>query len=274
MYFRKPRLFYTSEIVKAKLRVFWKTIQEIATQKLLERRDNEGNLLTEKSSTMMVLSAFPDKKKRKDGRMWLPMYFAVTVPHVELADIKILFKAEPTTITAFILIDLPYGHRKLNVSPCHLAVMTKTPNMVLIHFLQLFSRTFGSLLTSNNSTPLHLAAEFSNSLALIKELIQLYPEALSMSNHEGDTPLFCVAKNEYTEAPNILKALIQADQQTVLVTHVGMLPLHRFLSGDEYPRRCDAKQYRNHKNYHGSEPRQLIEGTTKWQICRSLRCVR
>eukprot|EP01036_Dinobryon_divergens_P061780 gene61780-biopygen27352 len=55
-----------------------------------------------------------------------------------------------------------------------------------------------------------------------------------MSNHEGDTPLFCVAKNEYTEAPNILKALIQADQQTVLVTHVGMLPLHRFLRGDEY----------------------------------------
>eukprot|EP01038_Epipyxis_sp_PR26KG_P001678 gene1678-2363_t len=99
---------YTSEIVKAKLRVFWKTIQEIATQKLLERRDNEGNLVTEKSSTMMVLSAFPDKKKRKDGRMWLPMYFAVTVPHVELADINILFKAEPTTITAFILIDLPY----------------------------------------------------------------------------------------------------------------------------------------------------------------------
>ena len=224
----------TSELETAKLSIFWKTIQEIANQKLLERRDDEGCLLTEKSSTLMVLSAFPNKKKRTDGNMWLPMYFAVSLPRVELTEIKTLFKSEPKTIFAKILINLSHGSSLYLITPCNLAVMTKTPNMALIKLLQMYDRNFGSLLDCNDSTQLHLAAEFSNSLALIQDLIQMYPQALGMRNRENDTPLFCVAKNEYTEAPNILKLLIHAYPQTASVTHIGELPLHRFLYGDEY----------------------------------------
>ena len=179
-----------SEIKIAKFRIFWKTIKEIANQKLLERRDEDGYLSTEKSSTMMVLSAFPDKKKQKDGRMWLPMCFAVTVPDVALTDIQTLFKAEPKTISTISLIDRFREHRKLTVSPCHLITMTKTPNMALIKLLKMYDRNFGSLLDCNGSPPLHFAAEFSNSSALIQELIRINPKALGMQNRDGDIPIF------------------------------------------------------------------------------------
>ena len=59
------------------------------------------------------------------------------------------------------------------------------------------------------------------------------PGALGMRNFQSDTPLLCVAANEYPEAPNILKALIQADPQTVVGTNIGGLLLHRIL-GNEY----------------------------------------
>lgn len=212
-----------------KLRIFWKTIQEIASQNLEDTRKKDGSLVKQRTAAQMVLTAFPDHKKRIDGRMWLPMHLAVSVPNVELADIRTLVEDERNSIVTFTTMDLPYGPRGLSLAPCHLAVMTKSPNMDLIELLKMDNKDFAKLLASNGSTALHLASEFSDSLDLIQQLIQLNSQALEMRNFKGETPLCRVAKNSSLQAPQLLKALIDAAPQTVRSASNGKLPLHRFL---------------------------------------------
>ena len=46
----------------------------------------------------------------------------------------------------------------------------------------------------DGDTPLHLAARYSDSAAMVRELAQLHPAALEMKNGDGDTPLHCAAR--------------------------------------------------------------------------------
>ena len=218
-----------TDIDMIKLRIFWKSIQEIATQNLDDTRKKDSDVVKTRSAVKMVLTAFPDQKKRIDGRMWLPMHFAVSVPNVELEDIRHLFEDERKAIVTFSTMDLPYGPRGLSVAPCHLAVMINNPNMDLIELLKSDDQNFAKVLASNGSTPLHLAAEFSDSVTLIQQLVQLNPMALEMHNSKGETPLCRVARNSSHQAPQLLRALIDAAPQTVRLARNGKLPLHRFL---------------------------------------------
>lgn len=89
------------------------------------------------------------------------------------------------------------------------------------------------LLDSKRFTPLHLAAEHSNSLTMIQHLIQLNPKALVTCNRDHLTPICCNVLNESINAPEILKALVAAAPQTVKLAHNQTLPLHHFLyTGD------------------------------------------
>eukprot|EP01035_Chromulina_nebulosa_P037511 gene37511-50637_t len=64
----------------------------------------------------------------------------------------------------------------------HLAVMTKDFNLALVERLKVYDPTFGAAKTFPQSTPLHLAAYYSNNVAVIEELIRAYPLALEMKN--------------------------------------------------------------------------------------------
>ena len=103
--------------------------------------------------------------------------------------------------------------------------------MALIERLKKFDPNFGERLTSTtNSTPLHLAAQFSNSVAVIQELIQVHPAALEMENQNHDTPLFCALKNRTANAPDILQVLIDAAPHTVRRRGHRFPPLHELLN--------------------------------------------
>jgi len=69
--------------------------------------------------------------------------------------------------------------------------------------------------TSDGSTSLHLAARHSSSIAVIKELIQIYPPALCMLNADGETPFCLVFQNASSMAPNILRAFLEADSKLI-----------------------------------------------------------
>eukprot|EP01035_Chromulina_nebulosa_P069620 gene69620-biopygen45609 len=117
--------------------------------------------------------------------------------------------------------------------------MTKTPNMDLIELLKMFNPNFGTLLASDGSTPLHLAAEFSNSVVSMQQLIRLNPQALELRNTNGELPLSCVAKNRYPTAPEILKVLLDAAPQTIRLPLYDDLPLHRLFDLYRNNRECD-----------------------------------
>ena len=232
IYERKPGAKRTV-VETTKQRVFWKTIHEIAVQQLHDAKDeNKFSAVNSRSATKMLLKAFPDKDKKTDGRLWLPMHFAFVVPNVDFKDIRVLFASTPKSITTLTSISIANRLTDFSVTPCHIAVLVNPPNLALIDHLKLFDRNFGGLLASDGSTPLHFAAETSNSVVLIQKLIQFYPQALLMRNHDGDIPLCCVAKNVSIEAPEILKALIHAAPHTISLEHNGTLPLTRFLDND------------------------------------------
>eukprot|EP01036_Dinobryon_divergens_P031326 gene31326-40701_t len=74
--------------------------------------------------------------------------------------------------------------------------------------------SFVSILTDKGDTPLHLSAKYSNSVALIEQLIADYPVALTIRNRKGKTPFMCSLENEFSEAPAILQAIIDASSKT------------------------------------------------------------
>ena len=209
---------YNSEPLAAKHNIFWKAIREIADQEInKDDSENKNRVLSR------LLKVFPNKKKKLDGRMWLPMHFAMASSNVDLHDIQVLIEHHPDLM-------MQSYDNNFNVTPFHQAVMMKDPNMKLIEKLKVIDPGYGARLTTNDSTPLHMAAEFTNSVAVIHELIQLYPPALDMRNEDQRKPLSCSLSNESPEAPDILQLLLDVAPHTAQETGIsGLLPLHELM---------------------------------------------
>jgi ankyrin repeat protein len=108
-----------------------------------------------------------------------------------------LFTANPAAIKA------PADETN-QLNPCHVAAMMKTPGMEIIGS---DDPDFGSLVDRDSNTPLHLAARYSDSAAMVRELAQLHPAALEMKNGDGDTPLHLAAR--YSDSVAMVLELAQ-----------------------------------------------------------------
>eukprot|EP01035_Chromulina_nebulosa_P069225 gene69225-biopygen2312 len=151
------------------------------------------------------------------------MHFAMSIPDIDLDEIQILFNNHPDFITQGCDPDSNY-------TPCHLAVMMKDPDMDLIEMLKEFDPSFGVRQTIYESTPLHLAAQFSSSIPVIQELIREFPAALYMRDDEHKVPLACAFKNNTADAPDIFRILLDAAPQTAIEPDIrGRYLLHQCL---------------------------------------------
>ena len=210
-------------LLGSKYRVFWQSVREIADQEIASEASIDKNM-PRNEPLNAIMQSFPDDRKRSDGRMWLPLHFAVSLPHTSLADMRSIFNARPQAIKAT-------ADEAFKYNPCHLAAMTKNPRLEVVNLLKIFYPRFGSSLAFTAQTPLHLAAAFSNSAAMIRELVQVHPPALEMRTAQGFTPLIFAFNNKSVEAPNILQAILDAAPQTARMTIPNlhhMLPLHLF----------------------------------------------
>ena len=100
----------------------------------------------EKASALdFMLECFPDDSKRSDGRLWLPLHLAVSVPSSRLEDIHTLFTANPAAIKA-------PADDMYKFNPCHLAAMMKNPRMEMIQRLQIYDPGCVSLVDSELNT--------------------------------------------------------------------------------------------------------------------------
>ena len=174
-----------SVLLSCKHRVFWQAVREIADQEAV-LEDTPATEEEKKSSFDFLLESFPDETKQSDGRMWLPLHLAVSLSISRLEDIETLFTANPAAIKAG-------ADETSKLNPCHLAAMMKNPRMEIIQRLEMYYPRFGSSLDNYSNTPLHCAAKYSYSAAMIRELAQLHPAALEMENADGDTPLHAAA---------------------------------------------------------------------------------
>ena len=209
------------DLAAVKRRIFLKTIKEITCQE-------EGELRAGKEGFNIPLckvrEAFPDRTKRIDGRMWLPMHFAMSIPDVSIADVDLLHSAQPGDI-----------HRIVNdldrLTPGHLAVMRTDPNIDLIRQLKFYDPNFASCRSADLSTPLHVAAKFSNSVEVVQELIEVQPLALAMVDNFERQPLFAVSANLNPNAIDILQVFIDSNTLTIEdLTLDDSVPFIRFLT--------------------------------------------
>ena len=104
--------------------------------------------------------------KRSDGRLWLPLHLAVSMPTSILEDIQILFAANLAAIKT-------HTDERGKLNPCHLAAMMKNPRMEIIQRLQTYCPRFGSSLNKYSNTALHLATRYSGSASMVRALAQL-----------------------------------------------------------------------------------------------------
>ena len=213
-------------LLASKHRVFWQTVREIADREaaLEDISAKEYDKSIQKNWSLdYVLECFPDDAKRSDGWMWLPLHWAVTLPAIHLSDIETIFAANPAAIKAHV-----NDTRKRN--PCHLAAMVKNPRLEIIRRLQIYYPLFGSTLDGDANTPLHLAACYSNSVAMVRELAQLHPAALERNNVRGETPLHLAAAN--SNSVDVIRGLAQLYPAALQVeSSDGDTPLHLAVKG-------------------------------------------
>jgi len=203
---------YNDATTVAKSRVFWQSLMEVASFAENELQTNEA--------LSTVLESFPDDTKTVDGRSWLPLHFAVSLEKPNPADVSAVSISNPERIKA--------GSDSRLINPCHLFSMSSSayPNLMVLQQLQIHNPRMGQSITCDGNTPLHLAACHSNSVELIKELIQIHPPALRMLNNRGETPFCLVFENPSSFASNILKAFLQADPELIEIRKNNELPIH------------------------------------------------
>eukprot|EP01036_Dinobryon_divergens_P061987 gene61987-biopygen36922 len=163
------------------------------------------------------------------------MHYVMSIPDIDIDEIQILFENHPDLITQGC-------DPNSNLTPCHLAVMMKDPDMALIEMLKELDPDFGVRQTINEATPLHLAAEFSNSIPVIQQLIREFPAALYMRDVYDRVPLACAFRNYAVDAPDIFRILLAAAPQAAREPDIrGRFLLHHclYLSSEDIPRRVE-----------------------------------
>lgn len=83
-------------VLRSKFCVFWQALQEIADQEL---KSEVSASQEEENDLMNEMKNFPDKSKLPDGRMWLPLHFAMFLPNTDLVDIRTIIAAQPQAIS-------------------------------------------------------------------------------------------------------------------------------------------------------------------------------
>eukprot|EP01035_Chromulina_nebulosa_P036480 gene36480-49135_t len=211
------------QVAESNRRIFWQVVRELA-DKELPLADRKVSTSSEINwAQYRVLDVFPDEAKRLDGRSWLPLHWAMSLPITDIQDIENLIIAKPERLN---ILTTEFG-----LNPIHLACLTNG-RVDVVHLLMDHLPLDERCVTSSHdgSTPLHLAVRSSsNSLAFVRELVRLYPSALEMGDSEKNTPLHCVSAVS-SEGPQILQALLDAAPQTAQKRNcLGELPLHHLI---------------------------------------------
>lgn len=224
-----------NSLLTSKHRVFWLAVREIAEREAVLMEAKYSLSVPDNVPFEFVLNCFPDDSKLYDGRAWLPLHFAVSLPTANIMDVETLYSANPAAVTS-------YTDPINKMNPCHLAAMINNPRLDVIQRLQVYYPPLGSSLAYHSNTPLHLAVMHSTSAAMVRELARFYPAALEMRNSTCETPLSVVTSSVPRAAFEKLQVLVEVAPQTVRILNPDdghSLPLHQLLCHDNPPQLMD-----------------------------------
>jgi len=206
----------TSKLLLAKQKVFWQTLSEVAMSALERWKEP-----TSVSSLQMLMKIFPNQKKAYDGRGWLPLHCAAACAKTDEKNIQIIGSSSCDELTR---VDNDITKRTV----FHFAAAVRDPNIAVIRQLKKFFYRMGRLTDGDGWLPLHYAARYSNSVHMVQELLQEYPQgALHQTDTGMFTPLHLVCLNSCPQTPYILRMILQSNSSAANVKdRDGNLPLH------------------------------------------------
>lgn len=193
-----------------------------------------------------VLSSFPDESKISDERTWLPMHFALVLflqNKISALDIDLMYNKDVLgmyQLSESVHIDEEYG---IGCTPAHLLCIQKEPNMSMVkHICALDRDAFLSCHQSKRNT-LHLAAHYSESVEILKTLLQI-DETIAMKDfcYEDYYDDFCNStkplgllcrRREFPTFHEMVACLIEA-KSTAKVIEDGILGCLESYRDSEY----------------------------------------
>ena len=135
-----------NSLLTSKHRVFWLAVREIAEREAVLMEAKYSLSVPDNVPFEFVLNCFPDDSKLYDGRAWLPLHFAVSLPTANIVDVETLYSANPAAVTS-------YTDPINKMNPCHLAAMINNPRLDVIQRLQVYYPPLGSSLAYHSNTP-------------------------------------------------------------------------------------------------------------------------
>jgi hypothetical protein len=152
----------------------------------------EESVIADQHDLRSLLPCFPDKEKMTDGRSWLPLHLAIVLgDKVREEDVYTLHANDPLAMQR-------YSHPKLEEAfvgrflPCHLLCMQTHPNMSLVRNLSMRDMKAFTMLVccgeyyTDGLNTLQLAAQYSESVELLKNLLQIDQSMAKVVDHDCD----------------------------------------------------------------------------------------
>mmetsp|Transcript_29529 Transcript_29529/g.80780 ORF Transcript_29529/g.80780 Transcript_29529/m.80780 type:complete len:545 (+) Transcript_29529:94-1728(+) len=203
--------------------VYWgaiATIAEIGTDAAL------GHVDRRHPGASLLLRAFP---MAGEMRSWLPLHWAAVTDNIDPANIMKIAKADPLATTQG-------NNTRMAANPGHLISAVRNPNIDAVRCLFNFYPRMASSKDAAGDTPIHYAARYTESVEMIKFLLQMSPESTKVQGDQNLVPLQCAVFNESPNRLDIVQALLEVDPSAAKTTNVeGDTALHKTLEGD-----CDV----------------------------------
>eukprot|EP01036_Dinobryon_divergens_P033707 gene33707-43565_t len=249
MYLKTENRNKYNPLAESKRRIFWQAVRELADQEILlaNKKDKKSSEIN--SAQSRVLDVFPDEAKRLDGRSWLPLHWAVSLPNTDIQDIENLIIARPEAVKICI--------SSSGFNPMHLACMANARVEVIAeeNIANLTVMMDDGHCDSVESTFVaHIAVRFEQ-LDILRYIQSVKPELLLSEDSIEDLPIsymvYDYLSSPMSVASEILRFLLHHCRSIIPEKAVGRDPFgykafYRALSDAEkegldldlqYPRR-------------------------------------
>jgi len=212
-------------LLSARRIVFWKFLSEISSTICSMETDEDLDTFPLKS-----MSQF--KEEERENLLYLQMSSYCSKTSED--EISIVGKQCLREATSFFTIN------DKQVSPCHLAATTNDPNLKIMRQLNTFFPRMSRYQNENDWLPLHYACKYSNSVEMVTELLQEYPEGLYMKTTAKECPLHLLCENPSNQSPEIMRRMLAADINIAKIPGKGgYIPLQSVIQSLHHIRESD-----------------------------------
>jgi ankyrin repeat protein len=190
----------------------------------------ESELIDSQSAMNLLVEAFPDDNKRRDGRGWMPLHWAAAIHDTEPDNLKIILESRPFNACKGHLHIENAGEVGANAQsyrglvPLHFAASVQHPNIQNIITLIEANTDVLAYPDHRGWLPIHWCAYNCRDVTALKLLIKHYDEGVFTVNKKGKLPF---QLSGYNRCVDIMDELYRVNPDAVEgLDYNGNTPMH------------------------------------------------